>query len=160
MVKVAIREPHPLVRTNPIFVSKNITPIRPVLAIDYRSEDVYQRAKRSPFRPVRPQDGLAGIAGIPDLSAVPDLPYSISIQDIGLARVLASPAFRRRQEDLGRMATELMTLVQVEKIRPTVAEQIALEAIPKALERLAEEHVRGKIVAKLILTPPVTAFEL
>ena len=28
MVKVAIREPHPLVRTNLIFVSKNITPIR------------------------------------------------------------------------------------------------------------------------------------
>jgi hypothetical protein len=81
--------------------------------------------KRSPFRPVRPQDGLARIAGIPDLSAVPDLPYSISIQDIGLGRVLASPAFRRRQEDLGRMATELMTLVQVEKITPTVAEQIA-----------------------------------
>jgi hypothetical protein len=44
----------------------------------------------------------------------------------------------RRQEDLGRMATELMTLVQVGKIRPTVAEQITLEAISKALERLAE----------------------
>ncbi len=41
------------------------------------------------------------------------------------------------------------TLVQVEKIRPTAAEQIALEAIPKALERMAEEHVRGKIVARV-----------
>jgi hypothetical protein len=47
------------------------------------------------------------------------------------------------------MATELMTLVQVGKIRPTVAEQITLEAIPKALERLAEGHVRGKIVARV-----------
>ena len=62
---------------------------------------------------------------------------------------MASPAFRRRQEDLGRMSTELMTLVQVGEIRPTVAEQIKLEAIPKALERLAESHVRGKIVAKV-----------
>jgi hypothetical protein len=78
---------------------------------------------------------------------VPDLPYSISIQDISLGRVLAWSAFRRRQEDLGRMATE--TLVRVEKIRPTAAEQIALEAIPKALERLAEEHIRGKIVARV-----------
>ena len=32
----------------------------------------------------------------------------------------------------------LMALVQDGKIRPTVAEQITLEAIPKALERLAE----------------------
>ena len=96
-----------------------------------------------------PEGGLACIAGIPDLSVVPDLPYSISIHDIGLGGVLASSAFRRRQEDLGRMATEVMTLVQVEKIRPTAAEQTTLEAIPKALERLAEGHVRGKIVAKV-----------
>src|ERR1700726_2477437 len=45
------------------------------------------------------------------------------VHDIGLGGVLASPAFRRRQEDLGRMATELMALVEVGKIRPTVAEQ-------------------------------------
>jgi NADPH2:quinone reductase len=77
------------------------------------------------------------------------LPFSISIHDIGLGGVLALPAFRRRQEHLGRMATELMTLVEVGKVRPTVAEQITLEAIPKALERLAEGHVRGKIVAKV-----------
>jgi NADPH:quinone reductase len=96
-----------------------------------------------------PEGGLACIAGIPDLSVVPDLPYSISIHDIGLGGVMASPAFRRRQEDLGRMATELMALVQDGKIRPTVAEQITMEAIPKELERLAEGHVRGKIVARV-----------
>jgi len=137
--------------------------------IDYRSEDVFQRAKAiagdrgidaiidniGPSNGVDnlgllgPEGGLACIAGIPDLSVVTDLPFSISIHDIGLGGVLASPAFRRRQEDLGRMATELMTLVQVGKIRPPVAEQITLEAISKALERLAEGHVRGKIVAKV-----------
>jgi NADPH2:quinone reductase len=137
--------------------------------INYRSEDVFQRAKAiagdrgidaivdtiGPSNGVDnlgllgPEGGLACIAGIPDLSVVPDLPYSISIHDIGLGGVLASPAFRRRQEDLGRMATELMALVQDGKIRPTVAEQITLEAIPKALERLAEGHVRGKIVARV-----------
>ncbi len=47
-----------------------------------------------------PEGALACIAGIPDLSVVPDLPYSISIHDIGLGGVMASPAFRRRQEDL------------------------------------------------------------
>ena len=137
--------------------------------IDYRVEDVFQRAKAiagnrgidavvdciGPSNRVDnlgllgPEGGLACIAGIPDLSVVPDLPYSISIHDIGLGGVLISPAFRRRQEDLGRMATELMTLLQDEKIRPTVTEQIALESIPQALERLAEGHVRGKIVASL-----------
>jgi NADPH:quinone reductase len=47
------------------------------------------------------------------------------------------------------MATELMTLVQEGKCRSTVAEQITLEAIPDALGRLAERHVRGKIVARV-----------
>ena len=117
--------------------------------IDYRAEDVFQRAKAiagnrgidaavdciGPSNRVDnlgllgPEGGLACIAGIPDLSVVADLPYSISIHDIGLGGVLISPAFRRRQEDLGRMATELMTLVQDGKIRPTVTEQIALESI-------------------------------
>src|SRR6202047_4009714 len=60
-----------------------------------------------------PEGGLACIAGIPDLSVVPDLPYCISIHDIGLGGVLAAPAFRRRQEDLGRMATEVMAPVAV-----------------------------------------------
>ena len=33
--------------------------------------------------PLGPEGGLACIAGIPDSSIVPDLPYSISIHDIG-----------------------------------------------------------------------------
>jgi NADPH:quinone reductase len=98
--------------------------------INYRAEDVFQRVKAiagdrgidaiidtiGPSNSVDnlgllgPEGGLACIAGIPDLSVVPDLPYSISIHDIGLGGVMASPAFRRRQEDLGRMATELMAL--------------------------------------------------
>jgi hypothetical protein len=48
-----------------------------------------------------PEGGLACIAGIPDLSVVPDLPYSISIHDIGLGGVLVSPAFRRRATGFG-----------------------------------------------------------
>jgi NADPH:quinone reductase len=141
--------------------------------IDYRADDVFQRARAiagnrgidavidciGPSNGVDnlgllgPEGGVACIAGIPDLSVVPDLPYSISIHDIGLGGVLISPAFRRRQEDLGRMATELMTLVQDGKIKPRVTEQISLESIPQALERLAEGHVRGKIVASVNNSP-------
>ena len=132
--------------------------------IDYRTEDVFERAKAiagdrgidaivdnigprnriDNLRLLGPEGGLACIAGVPDLAVVPDLPYSIAIHDIGLGGVLVSTAFRRRQEDLGRMAAELMTLVQEGRIRSTVTEQITLEAIPGALERLAGGHVRGK----------------
>lgn len=137
--------------------------------IDYRTEDVFERAKAiagdrgidaivdnigprnriDNLRLLGPEGGLACIAGVPDLAVVPDLPYSIAIHDIGLGGVLVSTAFRRRQEDLGRMAAELMTLVQEGRIRSTVTEQITLEAIPGALERLAGGHVRGKIVVKV-----------
>ena len=135
------------------------------VVINYRSEDVFQRAKAiagdrgidaiidniGPSNGVDnlsllgPEGGLACIAGIPDLSVVPDLPYCISIHDIGLGGVMAFAGLPAAPRGFG--ANGLMTLVQVGKIRPTVAEQITLEGIPKALERLAEGHVRGKIVA-------------
>src|ERR1700738_2818977 len=106
--------------------------------IDYRSEDVFQRAKAiagdrgidaiidniGPSNGVDnlgllgPEGGLACIAGLPDLSVVPDLPYSISIHDIGLGGVMASPAFRRRREGFGRMATGLMAVGAVGEVRP------------------------------------------
>jgi NADPH2:quinone reductase len=56
-------------------------------------------------------------------------------------------------DGVARMATELMTLVRDGKIRPTVTEQITMESIPQALERLAEGHVRGKIVASVSNSP-------
>lgn len=137
--------------------------------IDYRSEDVFKRVNEivgergvdaivDPVGPsngvdnlrlLGPNGGVAFIAGFPDLSIVPDLPYSISIHDIGLGGVLASPAFRRRQEDLGKMAAELMKFVQDKKIRSIATEQITLEEIPGALERLSGGHIRGKIVVKI-----------
>jgi NADPH:quinone reductase-like Zn-dependent oxidoreductase len=137
--------------------------------IDYRSGDVFKRVNEivgergvdaivdtvgpsngvDNLRLLGPEGGVAFIAGFPDLSGVPDLPYSISIHDIGLGGVLASPAFRRRQEDLGKMAVELMKLVEEKKVRSIATEEITLEEIPRALERLSRGHVRGKIVVKI-----------
>jgi NADPH:quinone reductase-like Zn-dependent oxidoreductase len=137
--------------------------------IDYRSENVFKRVNEivgergvdaivdtvgpsngvDNLRLLGPEGGVAFIAGFPDLSGVPDLPYSISIHDIGLGGVLASPAFRRRQEDLGKMAVELMKLVEEKKVRSIATEEITLEEIPRALERLSRGHVRGKIVVKI-----------
>jgi D-arabinose 1-dehydrogenase-like Zn-dependent alcohol dehydrogenase len=48
------------------------------------------------------------------------------------------------------MASEMIALVERNEIRSTVSRVISLEEIPKSLTTLAEGHVRGKIVARLI----------
>jgi NADPH:quinone reductase len=137
--------------------------------IDYRSEDVFNRAQEiagprlfdgiidtigpkngiDNLRLLAPEGGVAFIAGIPDLSRIDDLPYSIAIHDIGLGGVLVAPHFRRQQEDLAKMASEMIALVEQREIISTVSSIISLEKIPKNLATLAEGHVRGKIVAQL-----------
>ena len=138
--------------------------------IDYRGENVFERAREiagprlfdaivdtigpkngvDNLRLVAPEGGVAFIAGIPDLSGIDDLPYSIAIHDVGLGGVLVAPQFRRQQEDLAKMASEMITLVQRDEIRSTVSRVISLEDIPRSLATLAEGHVRGKIVAQLV----------
>jgi NADPH:quinone reductase-like Zn-dependent oxidoreductase len=60
------------------------------------------------------------------------------------------PQFWRQQEDLAKMASEMIALVERSEIRSTVSSVIPLEEMPKSLIALAEGHVRGKIVARLI----------
>ena len=138
--------------------------------IDYRTENVFARAQEfagprlfdrivdtigpkngvDNLRLLAPEGGIAFIAGIPNLSGIDDLPYSIAIHDIGLGGVLVAPHFRRQQEDLAKMAAEMISLVERHEIRSTVSRVISLEEIPESLTTLAEGHVRGKIVARLI----------
>jgi len=138
--------------------------------IDYRAENVFARAQEfagarlfdrivdtigpkngvDNLRLLAPEGGIAFIAGIPDLSGIDALPYSIAIHDIGLGGVLVAPQFRRQQEDLAKMASEMIALVERNEIRPTVSGVISMEEIPKSLAILPEGHVRGKIVARLI----------
>jgi NADPH2:quinone reductase len=53
------------------------------------------------------------------------------------------------EADLARMADEFMQLMVEGRIDAMVTEVIQLADIPAALTRLAERHVRGKIVAQL-----------
>jgi NADPH:quinone reductase len=137
--------------------------------IDYRAHDVFKRAQEvagprlfdaviDPVGPrngvdnlrlLSPEGGVAFIAGIPDLSSVADLPYSIAIHDIGLGGALVAPQFRHQQEDLAKMAAEMIALVDKGEIRSLVEQVISLEEIPKSLAVLAEGHVRGKMVAQI-----------
>ena len=137
--------------------------------IDYRTEDVFKRAQEiagprlfdgivdtigprnavDNLRLLAPEGGVAFIAGIPDLSSVPDLPYSIAIHDIGLGGGLIAPQFRHQQEDLAKMATEMIALVEKGEVRSLVSQVISLKEVPRSLTTLADGHVRGKIVAEV-----------
>jgi NADPH:quinone reductase len=139
--------------------------------IDHRTENVFERARQiagprlfdaiidtigarngvDNLRLLAPEGGVAFIAGLPDLSRIDELPYSVAIHDIGLGGVLVAPQFRRQQEDLAKMASEMISLVERAKIRSTVSQVISLDEIPQSLATLAEGHVRGKIVAALNL---------
>ena len=83
------------------------------------------------------------------VSRIDELPYSVAIHDIGLGGVLVAPQFRRQQEDLAKMASEMISLVERVAIRSTVSQAISLDEIPQSLATLAEGHVRGKIVARM-----------
>jgi hypothetical protein len=48
---------------------------------------------------------VAFIAGLPDLSRIDEVPYSVAIHDIGLGGMLVARQFRRQQEDLAKMAS-------------------------------------------------------
>jgi NADPH:quinone reductase len=137
--------------------------------IDYRTENIFERGRQiagprlfdaiidtigprngvDNLQLLAPEGGVAFIAGIPDLSKIDALPHSVAIHDIGLGGVLVAPQFRRQQEDLARMASEMIALIERSEIRSTVSRVITLEEIPQALATLAEGHVRGKIVAKM-----------
>jgi NADPH:quinone reductase len=56
---------------------------------------------------------------------------------------------RQAQEDLARMATEMIAMVAAQKIDPMVEQVISLDQIPAGLAQLESRHVRGKIVAAL-----------
>jgi len=137
--------------------------------IDHRTENVFEPARQiagprlfdaiidtigarngvDNLRLLAPEGGVAFIAGLPDLSRIDEVPYSVAIHDIGLGGVLVARQFRRQQEDLAKMASEMVSLVERAKIRSTVSQVISLDEIPQNLATLAEGHVRGKIVAAL-----------
>ena len=88
---------------------------------------------------------LACVAGLPDFSRIEPFTRALSIHESALGGAHLS-GDRKSQEDLGAMANELMGWVQDGKISPMLSETISMEDIPEALTRLANRHVKGKIV--------------
>lgn len=89
---------------------------------------------------------LAYIAGGPDLSIVKPFTLSPSIHEVALAAAYASQNDRAIR-NLGHMASALLDLVQQNKLDPLVTDIIPADQLVEGLKRLAERHVRGKIIA-------------
>lgn len=92
--------------------------------------------------------GMACLSGLPDLGRLVPFTTSPSLHEVSLGGAhLAGD--RPAQEDLARMAEELVALVADGPIRPLPIQTIRWEDIPTGLDRLADGHVRGKIVAEV-----------
>lgn len=91
---------------------------------------------------------LVHISGAPDYTQVKPFTKAISFHEIALGPAYQS-GDRKAQEDLGMMGNEMLALVAEGKISSMLKEVITLEQVPEALSRLAERHVKGKIVAKV-----------
>ncbi|MDM5315217.1 zinc-binding dehydrogenase [Fictibacillus sp. b24] len=91
---------------------------------------------------------IAFIAGNPDYSAVKPFSQALSFHEIALGAVHFSNSVKA-QKDLALMNEELAKLVVEGKLSAMISETITLEEVPAALAKLAERHVKGKIVAVL-----------
>ena len=133
--------------------------------LDYNSEDVVARildltqergldAVQAAVDSQTADQGIAALAFGGAISCIAGLPTfdeqtfakAISLHKISLGAAHQSNN-RAAQEDLGRMAAELVALVEAGTIDPLVEQVIGPEQIAAGLEQLQGRHVRGKIVA-------------
>jgi NADPH2:quinone reductase len=90
---------------------------------------------------------LACIAGAPENVA----DFKPSTKTFSVHKLMLGGAYgnRKAEEDLGSLTREFMAFYESRSLPSVVSETIALAEVPEAMARLAERHVRGKIVVKL-----------
>ena len=92
---------------------------------------------------------LAHIAGAPDYTHIKSFTKVISYHEVALnANHHQNDAIA--EKDLAKIGDELLQLVAEGKISTLLERTVSLEEVPQALEELAERHVKGKIVAKVL----------
>ena len=136
-------------------------------AIDYNSENVVERimeitngrgvdrvlgavdvnTANQGIEVLKFRGGIACVAGMPTIT---DSTFAgaKSIHNIAYGGAHTSTN-RAAQEDLARMAEEMIGLVAEKKIDPMITQTISLEDIPDGLAQLQTRHVKGKIVAEI-----------
>lgn len=92
--------------------------------------------------------GLAAVAGRPSLDTVEPFGIAPSLHEIALGAAYTHGDAEDRVE-LAGMLTELLRLVDEGTLIPLPIETVQLADTPDALDRLAQRHVRGKIVVRM-----------
>jgi NADPH:quinone reductase-like Zn-dependent oxidoreductase len=92
--------------------------------------------------------GIACVAALPDFKHFQSFGKALSVHDIALGGAHLS-GDRTAQAQLAQIGRELGKLVSDRTITPMLQEVICLEQIPDGLTRLAQRHVRGKVVAQI-----------
>lgn len=91
---------------------------------------------------------LVCVDSLPDLSKVRPFAKALSIHEIALG-VAHLSGNRKAQEQLAQIGREMAALLEQGHIRPPHTRIVALAEVPAALEEIAGNHVRGKIVARV-----------
>ncbi|WP_341356923.1 zinc-binding dehydrogenase [Rossellomorea sp. y25] len=89
------------------------------------------------------------IAGAPDFTKIKSFTKVVSYHEIALAAAHQSNDVIA-QKDFAVIGDDMLSLLEQGKLDAMLKETIRPEEVPKALSRLSERHVKGKIVAKII----------
>jgi NADPH:quinone reductase len=88
------------------------------------------------------------VDSLPDLSKVRPFAKALSIHEIALG-VAHLSGDQKAQEELAIIGQELGSLLAAGQVKPIISEVISLGEVPQSLTKIAERHVRGKIVAQI-----------
>lgn len=88
------------------------------------------------------------ISGAPDFTKIKPFTKSVSYHEIALGAAHQSRDVTA-EKNLAVIGDEMLSLMAQGKISSMLKEVITIEEIPKALARLSERHVKGKIVAMI-----------
>jgi NADPH2:quinone reductase len=91
---------------------------------------------------------IACVDSLPDLSKVRPFAKALSIHEIALG-VAHLSGDHKAQEELAVIGQELGSLIAAGNVKPIISEVISLGEVPQGLTKIAERHVRGKIVAQI-----------
>lgn len=116
--------------------------------VDIMLEVVNPGDARKSFAFIHYNGQLLSIDPLPDMSQVPSYTYAMSVHEVSLGGAYIA-GHVATQRDFKVIGDAMMAMLAEGKLDPMVDEVITLADIPKALVRLKNRAVTGKIVADL-----------
>ncbi|WP_280770597.1 zinc-binding dehydrogenase [Salipaludibacillus daqingensis] len=92
---------------------------------------------------------LVSVVDLPDMSQYAPKSLALSIHEVALGFVYRSDD-ERQIADLGHIAKEVGELAANKQLDPMLEDVVTLEAVPEALSKINEGHVRGNIVCQIV----------